>query len=321
MTQPQPHPRSQNLPRGLTVATSPQPQPHSSESLLCPANDICLFHPSANVQAGAPDQVPHTAPGLAIQGTNNTYTAAPSAYSPSVAPAHTAGWLPQDTSATGLTYPDNAFAADVDSWGQQFPQHSLPEQQASQFDLIGTLPPQGQSRVTPTIRLTTDLDNFSGYQQQPQDIYSATSHSSNSSAHLQDSPYVFNQYAGHLSPQNTRFMHLEQREMQTPPRSPQEAAIGDQNPRKRSHSIMSGGAGAQPQSAVDSISASPGAHSPGDEYSSPRNRTAFKRGDPPVNHENKFVCDFSAECTGLTFDRKCEWRYVYLSHLYHGRSS
>jgi len=40
---------------------------------------------------------------------------------------------------------------------------------------------------------------------------------------------------------------------------------------------------------------------------SPRASRAFKRGDPPVNAENKYICDFADECRGLVFDRKCEW--------------
>ncbi|KAK5714100.1 hypothetical protein LTR15_011008 [Elasticomyces elasticus] len=34
---------------------------------------------------------------------------------------------------------------------------------------------------------------------------------------------------------------------------------------------------------------------------------SFKRGNPPQNANLKYYCDFSSECDGLTFDRKCEW--------------
>lgn len=46
----------------------------------------------------------------------------------------------------------------------------------------------------------------------------------------------------------------------------------------------------------------------GDDYTSPRGSRSFKRGDPPVNAENKYFCNFAEECAGQTFDRKCEWR-------------
>ncbi|KAK5683462.1 hypothetical protein LTS10_004995 [Elasticomyces elasticus] len=34
---------------------------------------------------------------------------------------------------------------------------------------------------------------------------------------------------------------------------------------------------------------------------------SFKRGNPPQNANLKYYCDFSSECDGMTFDRKCEW--------------
>ncbi|KAF2721937.1 hypothetical protein K431DRAFT_194534, partial [Polychaeton citri CBS 116435] len=44
-----------------------------------------------------------------------------------------------------------------------------------------------------------------------------------------------------------------------------------------------------------------------DEFSSRQVPRTIKRSDPPVNHDNKYICDFADECRGITFDRKCEW--------------
>ncbi|RMY11721.1 hypothetical protein D0868_02976 [Hortaea werneckii] len=44
-----------------------------------------------------------------------------------------------------------------------------------------------------------------------------------------------------------------------------------------------------------------------EEHTSPKGSRSFKRGDPPVNPDNKYYCDFSEECAGITFERKCEW--------------
>jgi hypothetical protein len=38
-----------------------------------------------------------------------------------------------------------------------------------------------------------------------------------------------------------------------------------------------------------------------------KNHSYKRSGEPPRNHEAKMVCEHP-ECTGLTFDRKCEWR-------------
>ncbi|SMY19671.1 unnamed protein product [Zymoseptoria tritici ST99CH_1A5] len=58
---------------------------------------------------------------------------------------------------------------------------------------------------------------------------------------------------------------------------------------RRSNSVASGDAGSQ-----------------AGEYS-PRGSRAFKRGDPPRNEANKYICNYADECVGITFDRKCEW--------------
>jgi len=43
---------------------------------------------------------------------------------------------------------------------------------------------------------------------------------------------------------------------------------------------------------------------------SPRRRHAYKHAEnPPRNAQNKMICKF-IECANLTFERKCEWRFV-----------
>ena len=42
---------------------------------------------------------------------------------------------------------------------------------------------------------------------------------------------------------------------------------------------------------------------------SPRRGHTHKRPEePPKNEQGKMICKFQGTCTGLTFDRKCEWR-------------
>lgn len=49
--------------------------------------------------------------------------------------------------------------------------------------------------------------------------------------------------------------------------------------------------------------------SPNGDYNiSPKPAKTIKRGDPPTNADNKFICTWAEECEGQTFDRKCEWR-------------
>jgi hypothetical protein len=47
---------------------------------------------------------------------------------------------------------------------------------------------------------------------------------------------------------------------------------------------------------------------------SPRRGHTHKRPEePPKNEQGKMICKFQGTCTGLTFDRKCEWRLVVLT--------
>lgn len=265
-------------------------------------------------QAGAPTPVAHGRGGLAVHRSNNTYTAAPPAYDSAPQGAATSNnWLPQDGGfGTSFAIQANAYAADVGPW-QHLAQHALPnQQQQAQFHVYPeALPPRSQNARTPDIRVITAVPNNSDYQPQPQDLnYSATSVSSAASTLPPQDPFFSTSYNAHLGVHNPHFMPAEQQEkMQTPPHSPHHTITGDQNPRKRSYSDISGGAVGHPASAGGSRSGSVmshGEHSMGEDYS-PRNR-AFKREDPPMNADNKYVCTFAPDCAALVFDRKCEWR-------------
>ncbi len=282
-----------------------------SQSAPVPSAPLLLTH-QAGVTTGI---VAHAQAGLAGRGTNNTYPAAPQTYEAGPASHNPSNnWWPQDNPGTGYQIQADTYHTDATPWAS-IPQQSNSEQQ--QADLIYTqaLPPRSRNPHTPTISLVTpDFPNFGGLQQhqQPQDTYhSATSASSVSSLHGTQQQYDYNPYtADLLSPQNSRLMASDQREMQTPPRSPHAQAIGEPVARKRSHSIMSEGAAAQLQNAGSRSGsvASPQPHS-GDEYSPNSGSRTFKRSDaPPMNSDHKYICIVSPECDTLVFDRKCEWR-------------
>lgn len=116
--------------------------------------------------------------------------------------------------------------------------------------------------------------------------------------------------------------------MQTPPisahPSPNDTGVGEQQSRKRSHSVMSADQdhftqqmiaaananivglsnNVRPESPSGSVNSGGG----GAEGYSPRGSRAFKRDDPPKNDNGKYLCEYSEDCRELIFDRKCEWR-------------
>ena len=301
------------------------PVPHPPALLILQAGTGTL---------GTPDhhQAAHAVRGLAaphIIPKNSTACYPNITAPPGSTYADSAGcWLPEDSFANPhlLGYQhDNAYTptAAVAAWNQQqsgvpvtYPQ--LQQQQTQLFDLAAqeALPPRSRHPSTPSIRVTTDFSQQFNHQQ-PQDLhpqpYSATSVSSASSVPLQEGyfPHPHNRISPiHLSP-NTPFMAapLDPRDMQTttPPHSPHEevALISEPMNRKRSHSQISTGPPRPPlpYSTGDSHHGSQAA----DEEFSP-GRIAHRRGDPPMNEQRKFYCDYAEECFGQTFDRKCEWR-------------
>ncbi|KAK4506967.1 hypothetical protein PRZ48_000700 [Zasmidium cellare] len=261
---------------------------------------------------------------LALPGTNNTYGNATAA-APTSAHAYTTSadslWVPQDYPHSGsaaLAFDNNsgsAYPADDISW-LQTGQPGLVYEQTSHNQ---PLPPRPRNPSTPAIRVTTD---FAGAQDfsQPQD---ATYSASSANSSLPPPEYhAYNNYSsGHLSPQRPHFMPQVQdsENMQTPvspvspQHSPHDTSMAEPGSRKRSHSEMSHQdvaaiANAAAHSRDGSVVSATSPNEPSDEFYNKRQNTrAFKRGDPPMNEEHKFICDFAEECRGQTFDRKCEW--------------
>lgn len=304
--------------------SSPSPLSAHRESLRSNSNrdrNVSLVPGDPHHQAGAQphDRVGRLARGIPSTNTYSTTAAAPAsghAYTPSASL-----WVPQEYShpgSAGLGFhdtPGSAYPADDIAW-LPTEQPGLVYEQASQNQ---PLPPRPSNPSTPAIRVTTDFagQDFS----QPQD---ATTFSASSNSSLPPPEYhAYNTYSsGHLSPQRPHFMpHVQDSDnMQTPvsPVSPQHSphdnSMAEPGSRKRSHSEMSHQdvaaiASAAAHSRSGSIVSATSPNEPSDEFYPKRQNTrAFKRGDPPMNEEHKFICDFAEECRGQTFDRKCEWR-------------
>lgn len=270
---------------------------------------------------------------LAFPGTSNTYssTAPPVAHaSTSTASANfpVGAWLPEE--AAPFDFGETGAAA----WAASHQITSQPPRFV--YDPSPSLPPRSRIPLTPSIRVTTEFPDTIQDFSQPQDaIHSA---SSASSLPLVECPRYNRYSSGHPSPSASYNMphetpyHIpsEMNNMQAPVspvsghNSPHGTVhMGEQASlsRKRSHSVMSqSDAAALANASVNGnihhqhsrsgSMASAHAASPNDpaEDYSPRGSRAFKRGDAPKNAANKFICLFSEECAGLTFDRKCEWR-------------
>jgi len=305
-----------------TFQTSRSPSSQAGES-----RPLLPVPHSTHIQAGACDQVVFPGVSLASQSTNNTYSAAPR---PAWAANTSAGWLPQENFFEDLgsnNLDSTSYAAG--QWAQLPPHSSAPSGQQSDFDFQQLLPQRPRDQP-PAIRVITDSSGFPpGFQQAPQDTayYSA---SSNSSVPLQEDAY-HNPYPTHLSPQDTRLMSQLPHDNMNTPVSPVSAHSPHDNAtlpellsrtRKRSYDVAME-SDAKPQSAPPppshqysgqhSRAASVASQAPIDsetqaEEYSPRGSRSFKRGDPPMNTDNKYFCDYAPECAGQTFDRKCEWR-------------
>ncbi|KAK5124707.1 hypothetical protein LTR85_001420 [Meristemomyces frigidus] len=311
--------RHPQQPRYPATSDHPMAQPHNNTHSFVPSPS-----PSHPLPASAGGHVALAGDTLASLGTNNTYSAAPSPVWAGSTSAGAARWLPQENFALANalgTNQDSTYAADAP--GLWLPPHTS-EQSAQQaaFDYGPALPQHTRTSLTPTIRLTTDFSGYPSGLQQPQDTYYSAS--SNSSVPLQEDQYGNLFQNTHLSPQNARSMApLPQDNMNTPvspvsAHSPHDnATLPELLSRKRSHSQMRGEAEEAPppplppqsgHSRAGSVaSQAPNSASPAGEDYSPRGSRSFKRGDPPINVDNKYICDFAVECAGQTFDRKCEW--------------
>lgn len=197
-----------------------------------------------------------------------------------------------------------------------------PQDSASNYPIA---PPQHHYLPQPGIRDTPQIAVSGHFLAQPSpDVYASAASSPQS-----DYKYYQNGYARPLFEEHiSHFMNSESLEtMQTPPISAHpspnnEAIMGDQISRKRSHSAMSTQeftqqmiAAANADSAAHSNDTRPASrngsvNTDGGEAEgySPAGTRAFKRGDAPKNEHGKYICEYTEDCRALTFDRKCEWR-------------
>ncbi|KAK5170403.1 uncharacterized protein LTR77_004991 [Saxophila tyrrhenica] len=274
--------------------------------------------------AGPPDQAAHASAHRVTA--YNSYSAAPPASAHPYLQQHHQNLqtlvLPEENLAShhlsGSNFPDSTYAADIEQWepeatpGQQFVDASWQQFQAQD------LPPHSRNFAPPGIRLITDPGILPALHQQPQAYHNSTSVSSASTLPLRESPY--NRYGPNLSPLDAQYPHMhppDEKMQNTPPRSPhaiEAASMGEQLSRKRSHEQMAAESmryvaapvnmAVQPnldgQSRAGSVSSQV-------DLSPPIKNIAIKRGNPPTNAQGKFACDYSEECAGLIFDRKCEW--------------
>ncbi|KAI5369225.1 putative Zinc finger C2H2-type [Septoria linicola] len=172
-------------------------------------------------------------------------------------------------------------------------------------------PPHQRNQDPPTIRLTAAPSLAEP--QADASFFSTSPLAGHDNYHIED--------RSTLSRKMTPYMAQESVEaMQTPVspvsahNSPHDTTMGEpqqQLPRKRSHSVMSQQHDNIVTNAINSrapsIHSQPGGVASPTEEFSPRGSRAFKRGDPPTNENNKYICTYAEECYGQTFDRKCEW--------------
>ncbi|KXT03974.1 hypothetical protein AC578_9323 [Pseudocercospora eumusae] len=233
-----------------------------------------------------------------------SFAASAVAQNPGVHANYFSALLPQDSS---LYHSSGCYSA----WEEQ---HQAAFQNLDDSTRAQSFLPQ---HLTPSIRVsTTDLpgraqhNNCLGPAQSrlaPQAAHASLCHNNNTYS------------PAHLSPTQKVFMHQETETMQVPPSpisaqaSPDDTTMGEQQSRKRSHSMMSQTEPTTFQSEVPMPARAPSVTSqgaaeasPGDDFS-PRGSRAFKRADPPVNAMGKYICTYSEECTDQMFDRKCEW--------------
>ncbi|KAK3069194.1 hypothetical protein LTR53_012655 [Teratosphaeriaceae sp. CCFEE 6253] len=326
----QPITMAQLGPHPTSVAT----QPHAPQAASFRLAAFPPPHQHLRYAHRAPDQAAH-APHSLAPATSNAYGAAPQTSSAWPPLYQHAQWLPQDTLHFGLnTSQANAYPAASD--GVWSPSSVAQSQPSFHVAAAHDLPPRSRA-LTPQIRLiTADFANFDTPQPQ-EHIYSA---SSGSSTALREATYS-NDYSTHLHADFMTQVQAPQAEMHglhqhahttsppSPPSPHHDPAI-IQGSRKRSHSEMEHQPMPyevppqpypplphllqqqleDPRSRAGSVGDEPAPHtgSPGegDDFS-PRGSRSFKRGDPPVNEQNKYFCDFAIECESQTFDRKCEW--------------
>lgn len=293
MLRPRPGPSRQDMRAlhcGLTGRTSvkrTEPSPTGELSCL-----IAAFHPRANPNAEGTSAITTAVarkPAAPQSWHQRDWRAAPP-------PAY---WLPQ-------AFHDRT--SPVDTPGLHPPQASLLDYRyhAPELTSPAQLPPRTRNAQASEIRVDTPF--CPGFIARLEDTYSATTPIPISSVPPHDLSLVDTLAPGPLhSPHLCLMTSPDRPDLRTPPRSPQAAGINGAHSRKRSHSIMAGDAPPHLQSAGSRAGsvASMQQHS-GDE-DSPVTRTFKRTGPPPMNADNKYICDVAGECRDLVFDRKCEW--------------
>ncbi|KAF1973777.1 hypothetical protein BU23DRAFT_463272 [Bimuria novae-zelandiae CBS 107.79] len=220
--------------------------------------------------------------------------------------------------ATALTVFPQHFDHNFDNAWQQFPPNSLPQRTARHLTtaipsvrVTGSADSQGYAAPQPDF---ASLDNISPSSTQPPQASYLTDDTNYSEL------YNFQPTMGNVQPPETTSVHNSfiPRHQRTPSlnsnsnmptpvsmasaHSPLLSPTSDHRDHRR-YSIGSAQGHVRQQSEGGSSQAS----SDNEDIGSPRRNHSYKRAEePPRNHDGKMVCKHN-ECSGQTFDRKCEW--------------
>lgn len=329
----QPQPSQPNQHGGLIVHSPGQSFGESKNETLA-----VVPVPNFEVPAGPHDQLMDASAGKIVANTNTYSTQPPERTYPASDHMHGAGTsLPEETSFSfDPSYPASAFGiGDGVAWNnhanesgllQGFEVNSLPPSVSPQFP-----PPRSRNLHGQKLpKLETSSPS------QPQDFHDSSVSSAHSTQSFQN-PFRgrTSAYGPLLTPHAPRSSMEPEGKMAQVQHSPTQHAMQlseianmtEQLTRKRSHDEMMGAPTAYPivdqldQHATQNGNGEVHSHSragsvisqqqdgSGAEGASPEARTrTIKRGEPPRDAQGKLVCNFSEECTGIIFDRKCEWR-------------
>lgn len=233
------------------------------------------------------------------------YRAAPQQY-----PVYSDNYLPQNPGATSITaFTQLSPSLDQSAW-HQLPFSSSPLPQHSPRHLID--PPQ-----TPSIRVTGTAGTGSEVFAPPQSDFAAWPnyiYDASGPSHHQNQNYYLSTNMGHpllpVNPESTIQLpqiHKHERshsnasttDMPTPVSMAGHglpSPIGEQQRKTMS----------SPHTHTRQLSEDISSHDEQD--GSLRKNNSHKRAEePPRNNDAKMICKHS-ECSGITFDRKCEWR-------------
>jgi hypothetical protein len=182
--------------------------------------------------------------------------------------------------------------------------------------------------VTPTIRVTGPADSHAFAQPQTQGswdlLYFDSTATSGPSPSTSNNTPLYSHYNPTLQTMTDTLPPPAQMTIQVPPMKIKHERSSSINSNSNIPTPVSMGGQRSPSPSVQERHAQSGPHSParssrrpsedassqeGDDHitSLSKNHIYKRSGEPPRNHEAKMVCEHR-ECTGLTFDRKCEWR-------------